>query len=207
MEIRFEKAEKLKEKPDMNNLGFGQYFTDYMGGGLPVGPAHSRTLRLERTLEHFDIPPVPATLELYDAYWDCILDTMTPRPGIREAMQHLKAEGKRIGIGTNMTAMMQMRKIERLGLSEYVDFFVTSMEPYYDKPEQRFFDLVAEKARCPREKILFIGDNKDHDYVPPRIAGMTSLWYRPDLTLSLGKEEPGDQIIDHHLEIFEKDWK
>ena len=30
MELRFEKAEKLKEKPDMNNLGFGQYFTDYM---------------------------------------------------------------------------------------------------------------------------------------------------------------------------------
>lgn len=30
MDIRFEKADKLKEKPDQNNLGFGKYFTDYM---------------------------------------------------------------------------------------------------------------------------------------------------------------------------------
>lgn len=30
MEIRFEKREVLKEKPDQNNLGFGKYFTDYM---------------------------------------------------------------------------------------------------------------------------------------------------------------------------------
>ena len=30
MEIRFEKREKLKEKPDWKNLGFGKYMTDYM---------------------------------------------------------------------------------------------------------------------------------------------------------------------------------
>ena len=30
MEIRFEKREQLKEKPDQKNLGFGKYMTDYM---------------------------------------------------------------------------------------------------------------------------------------------------------------------------------
>jgi branched-chain amino acid aminotransferase len=30
MEIKFIKAETLKQKPDFNNLGFGQYFSDYM---------------------------------------------------------------------------------------------------------------------------------------------------------------------------------
>ena len=30
MEIRFEEAKTLKEKPDQNNLGFGKYMTDYM---------------------------------------------------------------------------------------------------------------------------------------------------------------------------------
>ena len=28
--VKFEKRESLKEKPDTANLGFGQYFTDYM---------------------------------------------------------------------------------------------------------------------------------------------------------------------------------
>ena len=30
MEIKIQKAEKLKEKPDFSNLGFGKYFTDHM---------------------------------------------------------------------------------------------------------------------------------------------------------------------------------
>ncbi len=30
MEIRFEERKDLKKKPDMNNLGFGKYYTDYM---------------------------------------------------------------------------------------------------------------------------------------------------------------------------------
>jgi len=30
MEIKIERAKKLKEKPDQNNLGFGTYFTDHM---------------------------------------------------------------------------------------------------------------------------------------------------------------------------------
>lgn len=30
MEIRFEKRDVLKEKPDQKNLGFGKYMTDYM---------------------------------------------------------------------------------------------------------------------------------------------------------------------------------
>ena len=30
MDIRFEKREHLKEKPDQKHLGFGKYMTDYM---------------------------------------------------------------------------------------------------------------------------------------------------------------------------------
>ena len=30
MEIKIERAATLKEKPDQNNLGFGNYFTDHM---------------------------------------------------------------------------------------------------------------------------------------------------------------------------------
>ena len=30
LNIKIQKRETLKEKPDQNNLGFGKYFTDYM---------------------------------------------------------------------------------------------------------------------------------------------------------------------------------
>ena len=30
LNIKFVKADKLKDKPDQDKLGFGKYFTDYM---------------------------------------------------------------------------------------------------------------------------------------------------------------------------------
>ena len=60
MEIRFEKREKLKEKPDWDNLGFGKYMTDYMficdwdrdigwhdARIVPEGPIHVDWVRLK----------------------------------------------------------------------------------------------------------------------------------------------------------------
>ena len=180
--------------------------SESMTKGFHAGPAHSRMIRLGLALEKLDQKPFPAMRILYDTYWNDILEKMQPRPGIKETMQELKQRGIRIGIGTNMTIGMQYRKIETLGLGEYIDFLLASEETIVDKPHPRFFDAVAEKAHCDRDEILFIGDNKNHDYTPARAAGMSSLWYRPDLSLSIGTEEEGDQIIYDHREIFTKEW-
>ena len=171
--------------------------------GVVVGAAHSRTLRLCLALEKLDLPLFPTAGILYDVYWNSIFERMEKRPGIEETMQVLKEKGIRIGIGTNMSVGVQYKKIERLGLGKYIDFLLSSEEAVYDKPHPRFFDTVAQKARCERNEILFIGDNKNHDYVPALQAGMHAFWYRPDLSLSIGTEEEGDRIITDHREILQ----
>jgi len=171
---------------------------DELDPGRMMGTGHSRTLRLQHTLEKFGKPPFPAVLELYDLYWDYMLDHMKQEPHIEEAMQALKARGLRIGIGTNMTVHIQYRKIERLGLGPYIDFVVTSDEAIYDKPDPRFFDLVVRKAGCRPEECLFVGDNKSFDYEGPRRCALNARWYNPK-----GEpEEPGDLVIHDHLEIL-----
>ncbi|MBO6158570.1 MAG: HAD family hydrolase [Firmicutes bacterium] len=144
---------------------------------VDVAAVHSRTLRLSYTLNTLNLPLFPHVLELYDVYWNYILEHMKQEPHIEEVMQALKAQGIRIGLGTNMTARMQYRKVYHLGLGSYLDFVTTSDETIFDKPDPRFFDLVVKKAGCERNECLFIGDNYRYDYGGAVASGLNGLWY------------------------------
>ena len=144
---------------------------------VDVAAVHSRTLRLSYTLNTLGLPLFPHVLELYDLYWNYILKHMRREPHIEEVMQELKKRGIKIGIGTNMTARMQYRKLYELGLGPYLDFVTTSDESIFDKPDERFFQLVVRKAGCLPEECLFVGDNYRFDYGGAVKAGLNGLWY------------------------------
>ncbi len=144
-------------------------------------------------------------LELYDCYWETLLSAMELEDHIEEVMKELKARGIRIGVGTNMTARIQYRKLQLLGLGKYLDFVVVSEETLFDKPDSRFFSVVQEKARCLAEECLFVGDNFNLDYQGAKHAGMHALWYAKKekpwnrLTEEERKNvlQAGEQITDH----------
>lgn len=62
-------------------------------------------------------------------------------------MKQLKEQGVYVGICTNMTAEIQYQKIEKLGITRWIDGVVTSEEAGVEKPDYRIF-LCAEKAEC-----------------------------------------------------------
>lgn len=169
-----------------------------------IGNCHSRTLRLQYALETLGLPLFPAVLTLYDVYWDFILNHAKREPHIEETMQKLKERGIRIGIGTNMTAKMQYRKLERLGLAKYIDFMVTSEESVFDKPDPAFFALAEKKAKCSKEQSLFIGDNLKFDALGASDYGMKGIWYdsKKKWTTETGIAE--ESVIHDHLEILER---
>ena len=178
---------------------------------VDVAAVHSRTLRLSYTLNTLNLPLFPHVLELYDIYWNYILQHMRREPHIEEVMKELKAREIRIGLGTNMTARMQYQKAYRLGLGPYLDFVTTSDESIFDKPDPRFFQLVVRKAGCSPEECLFIGDNYHYDYGGAVGAGMHGLWYNrlEKPWNQVTEKEKADAIekgvmITDHREIFDK---
>ncbi|MCF0135594.1 MAG: HAD family hydrolase [Lachnospiraceae bacterium] len=184
---------------------YGRSYEDLghvLGEDKIVGTCHSRTLRLTYTLERMGLPLFPAVQELYHVYWDYILDRMEPMPYIKEVMETLKEKGIRVGIGTNMTAMMQYKKLSRLGLGKYIDFMVTSEESVFDKPDRAFFDLVLAKAGCPGENCLFIGDNLELDALGSREAGLLGLWYDPEEKWTAASPLAEEHVIRDHREIL-----
>ena len=89
----------------------------------------------------------------------------------------LKARRIRIGIGTDMTASIQFKKLETFGFCSYIDFIVTSQETGVEKPHPHFFEICVEKAGCTADSCVFIGDNLKKDVQGACDCGLFGVWY------------------------------
>lgn len=147
---------------------------------------HNRLIRFQCMMENIGKTPYPYAWELYHIYWDTLLKQAVPEPGLQQFMKLLKEEGIRIGVGTDMTAHIQFKKLELLGVADYIDFIVTSEETGVEKPDPAFFKCCLKKVNCRPEECLFIGDNLKKDVLGAIASGMKALWY---LGVEKGSEE------------------
>ena len=144
------------------------------------GSCRNRMIRYQKLLEQASLPLFPHALNLYSLYWDTLLGAIRPFEGAGEVMRTLKERGMRIGICTDMTAYMQLRKLETLGLLRYVDFMVSSEEVGEEKPSPGMFRMCIRKAGCSPEECLFVGDHPEKDIGGALSCGMQALWFAPD---------------------------
>lgn len=111
-------------------------------------------------------------------------------------MQKLKERGIRIGIGTDMTAHIQYRRLEFLNLSPYIDFIVTSEEAGVEKPTPHLFELCVEKAGVPAGECAFIGDNLTKDVKGAWDNGLKGICYTKWIEQQEETEYPVIQSFD-----------
>lgn len=140
---------------------------------------HSRCVRYARLLEARGLP-LGSALDFVDFYWKALFERIQPAPGAADLLRACRARGLRVGVGTDMTAVEQFRKMRALGLLDLVDFVVASEETGIEKPAPAFFAAVAEKAGCAPADILFVGDNLRKDALGSAAAGLRGLWLQPD---------------------------
>ena len=158
----------------MEKAGRAQWDADHRTAGY-----HSRIVRCQVVLEGRGLP-LRHAMALDRAYWDAYLAAIRPFPDAAATLSALKERGVRIGLGTNMTAGVQHRKLETLGLIDFFDFIVTSEETGIEKPAPEFFAACVAKARCPASRCLFVGDNPDIDARGAIEAGLRAAWLAPD---------------------------
>ncbi|MCR5162092.1 MAG: HAD family hydrolase [Lachnospiraceae bacterium] len=154
---------------------------------------HNRLIRIQRVLEKRGLPLMPHVLKMNDLYWDSLMDAMEPSPHAAETVRQLKDAGLCLGVGTDMTARVQLQKLERLGLLNDFDFVVSSEEAGVEKPSPELFLFCAEKAGCMPEECLFVGDNRKKDVGGALAAGMSAAWYCPqgeELSGNSGNRDP-----------------
>jgi putative hydrolase of the HAD superfamily len=128
------------------------------------GAGHSRLLYFQHMVEikggRTDTEKIES---LEKAYWDAFILEMKPKKEVLEFLAICKKRGVKVCIVTDLTSTVQFRKIRALGISEFIDFVVTSEEAGKDKPDPNIFLLALEKLGLLAEEVIMIGDDKNKD--------------------------------------------
>lgn len=137
-----------------------------------VGASHNRMLYMQTFLEEIGHNPVQGALELYDVYWEKMLEKMRLFEYVTPLMVELQKRRVKIGVLTDLTTHIQHRKIIKLGIDGYVDVLVTSEEAGQEKPSIKIFDLMIKKTGLRPEDMLMVGDSQVKDIEGAVSAGM-----------------------------------
>lgn len=66
---------------------------------------------------------------------------------------------------------------ERLGIAEFFDFRVLSVEHGgIEKPDPRIFEIAVSRARCEPHELVHVGDHIEYDVRGANGAGVKSVW-------------------------------
>lgn len=165
---------------------------------------HDTMLRIQTILERNGVNPLPYARAIHNMYWDTVVGEMVPFDGVIALMKQAKEKGLRIGVATDLLAEIQFRKLEKLGVIDYIDFIVTSEEAGCEKPHRGIFDYCLEKAGCKAEECLMIGDNWAKDIAGAMDMGMAYAWHIPGRDITDVEEERREAAFCNYYELAEK---
>jgi len=152
--------------------------------------AHNRVLYFQRLIEKTYKTVNPTViLKLYDAYWDTLLDNMALLSGALELLKYLKKSKVSIAIVSDLTTNIQLRKLERLGISDYVDVLVTSEEAGSEKPHAIMFLLTLNKLEVGPHEAIMVGDNTIADIEGANFVGLTTVLLKKGAVAQKLKED------------------
>ncbi len=133
--------------------------------------------RFEEFLGMFNLDVSKAVL-FNDAYMKRLGDTVCFVPDAQKVLAELKRRGIRQYIVTNGMVVAQKNKIEKSGISSFVDGVFISEEVGYDKPDVRFFEYVFSRANLTdRSEIMIAGDSLSTDMQGGHNAGIVCCWF------------------------------
>jgi putative hydrolase of the HAD superfamily len=144
-----------------------------------VAASHNRLLYCQKTLEYLGVNPMPLSLRMYEAYWGTFLEKMQLFDGAREFMDRMRAHGITMMICTDLTAHIQHRKIEALGIAGDIKYLVTSEEAGKEKPAPDMFALCLKKLGVKPEEVCCLGDSPVKDVEGAKAAGMRAVRFYP----------------------------
>jgi 8-oxo-dGTP diphosphatase len=114
------------------------------------------------------------------------------------------SEKYKIGIIANQTLGTEKR-LENLGILQYINLVIASAEEGVAKPDRRIFEIALNRANCIPEQSVMIGDRIDNDIIPAKAIGMKTIWIKRGFgkywNIS-SENEKADYEVDSLEEIF-----
>jgi len=151
---------------------------------------------VERRFKKFDSDLIT---ELYTEYWISFLENIVLFDGVLDLFAFLRKNNIKIGFITDLTTSVQMKKISELGISTYVDAFVSSEECGENKPSPKIFRCLLRKLGVSSDEVLMVGDTAIKDIVGAKKLGIKTIQL---LGGAFAKKMSGEAESDHYANEF-----
>jgi putative hydrolase of the HAD superfamily len=162
-----------------------------------TGASHSRTLYFKHALRRHEGRAAPAdALALGQAFWDAYLDAIEPFPEMASTLVSLSEAGVDVGVTTNLTTRLQLRKLAELGVDDRVDAVVTSEEAGREKPGSVMFTLPLARLNCRPSDALFVGDDPETDVAGANDVGLETVLFNGEVDASAPESHRPDHEVD-----------
>jgi len=122
--------------------------------------------------------PAGLATTLVGDFWERFHSTGSCFGDVLPALSALRGAGIRMGIITNGSTQTQMRKIERLRLSEFFQAVLVSEREGIRKPERALFERGLQRLGVRADEAWFVGDHPENDIRGAVAAGLTAAWRR-----------------------------
>lgn len=142
----------------------------------PGASCRSRFLAFQRMGETLGWTPIyTKALAFETLYWDRFIAAMRPDPAAIAFLTRCRDAALPVCLVTDMTAAIQARKIEALGLSSLIQHYVSSEEVGIEKPSAKIFSTALAKLGITPSQALMIGDDPTKDIRGAEALGIRAI--------------------------------
>jgi HAD superfamily hydrolase (TIGR01509 family) len=172
-------------KPKLKIINWPEFLQEYFKARSQIkedlthtAASHNRYLYIQRTLENIGLQFSPDLVyKATQVYWDHVINNMSLFPFVEIVLKRVKLNNMITGVVSDLTADIQIKKLEALGIAQYIDYLVTSEEALADKPDPRPIKLLLEKMELNNSEVVLIGNNPKTDIQGARNSGIDSVLF------------------------------
>ncbi len=158
---------------------------------------HNRFLYFQKMFENFGFNIKPDTLdEITEIYWSETCKNLKLFSHVKETLKIVKENNIKVGVVSNLLADVQIKKLKKLKISQYIDFIVTSEEAGKEKPDKPIFLLALREANAKPSETIMVGNSIEDDVIGANKAGITSVLF------SKTKNKKADFTINDFKELL-----
>jgi FMN phosphatase YigB (HAD superfamily) len=112
-----------------------------------------------------------------------VADRMRPLPGALELLAEIRALGLKTIVASNTywrDAQSYWDDFRVLGMADFIDGVVTSVDAGHLKPHPAVFELAMRFAQAAPGQCVVIGNREENDIEPALVLGMRTILVYPD---------------------------
>jgi HAD superfamily hydrolase (TIGR01549 family) len=151
----------------------------------------------------------PEVLRVYREAFKSVLEEL-PMEETRAMLRDLKGRGKGLVVLSNDREFATPTMLRWMGLFDCFDLVLTSEEMGLEKPDPRIFEVLSQRLRCAKQRIVYVGDDPLRDVSAGKSAGLSVILYAPPQMkhysapwrdYSLSPEHQPDAVIQSLSEV------